>query len=267
MTPNKYDVYFEKLETMHGIKLTPGQRNWYQKKAEVLQEDMLKEYPSTPEEAFEVNTSGLYYASYISAARNTHRIINLPYDPTLKVHTAWDLGFSDANSIIFFTISGKEIHIIDYLEGSGISMTDYIKKVKQKDYIYGTHLAPHDIRIHEYSTGVARIDTANKLGISFVIVPDIPVLDGIDAVRNIFPRLYFNTNDAVKTLVNRIETYTQKWDATLGVWSGRPVHDVSSHAGDCLRYLAVGLSLCLDDSQSISQEMADALWKQHGRKI
>jgi hypothetical protein len=261
-----YETYFAKLQA-RGINLSAAQKEWYTKKADVLQDNMKKEYPSTPEEAFETNISGLYYAAHVSAARTGKRILNIPYDATLKVHTAWDLGFSDANSIIFFCVSGKEIHVIDFLEASGLSLADYIKQIKRKDYVYGTHLAPHDIRNHEYSTGVSRIDTAARLGLSFTMVPDLSLADGIDAVRNMFPRLYFHNSDAVLSLVHHIENYSQKWDRQLGIWSGRPDHDVHSHAADALRYMAVGLNYCLDDSQGITQDQADALWRQHGRKM
>lgn len=261
-----FDTYFASLE-QKGIKLDEAQKRWYTKKAQVQGEDMKKEYPSTADEAFEANTTGLYYAAQISIARSQKRILNIPYDPTLKVHSVWDLGFSDANSIIFFSLSGKEIHIIDYIEGSGWSLKDYIQKLKQKDYIYGVHLAPHDIRNHEYSTGVARIDTAAKLGISFTMVPNISFADGLDAVRNLFSRLYFNNSDAVLCLVHHLENYSQKWDRQLGAWSGRPEHDKHSHAADALRYLAVGLNNCLDEGQNLTQEQADNLWRQHGRRL
>ncbi|HLT41919.1 MAG TPA: hypothetical protein VKZ95_04375 [Sphingobacteriaceae bacterium] len=260
-----YAAYFASLEA-RGIFLDDHQKSWYMKKAEVLGDDMKKEYPSTPEEAFETNINGLYYAAHISAARSGNRILNIPFDPTIKVHTVWDLGFTDSNSIICFQIAGKEIHIIDFIEGSGWSMTDYITKLKNKTYIYGTHLAPHDIKVHEYSTGTARFDTAAKLGIHFTIVPDISIADGIDSVRNLFPRLYFHNSDSVLSLVRHLENYTQKWDRQLGLWSGRPEHNEHSHASDAMRYLAVGLSFCLDDSQSMTQQEADRLFRLYGRR-
>jgi len=39
--------YFEGLEAMHGIKLSPAKQAWYVKKAEVQLADMKREYPST----------------------------------------------------------------------------------------------------------------------------------------------------------------------------------------------------------------------------
>lgn len=261
-----FDDYFANLQTQ-GISLTDSQKRWYIKKYEVLGEDIKKEFPSTPDEAFEINTIGYYYATQISFARSQKRICNLPNDETLKVHTAWDLGFHDSMCIIFFKINGKEIHIVDYIEGTGKSLTEYIKEIKKKDYIFGTHIAPHDIKVHELTTGMTRLESAAKLGINFVLAPDLSLADGIDKTRNMFNRLYFHTSEPVLKLVHHIENYSQKWDKTMGAWSGRADHDEHSHAADALRYLCLGLDYCLDDSQSITQEQADSLWRQHGRRI
>ena len=258
--------YFKELESK-GIKLKESQKLWYTKKYEMLGDSVKKEYPSTPDEAFEVNMEGLYYASQISIARSQKRILHIPFDRTVKVNTSWDLGFRDSTSVIFFQIMGREIHIIDFVEGSGKSLADYVKLVREKPYIYGTHLAPHDIAIHEYSTGISRIDTASKLGINFILTQNLSLSDGIDAVRNIFPRLYFNTSDSVLTLVKHIESYSQMWDRSRGMWSGRPDHDENSHAADALRYLATGIDFCIHETQSVTQDEADNLWRQYGRKL
>jgi hypothetical protein len=266
MTTDYYKAYFESL-AQRGIKLTDAQKSWYIKKHEVLQDAMKKEYPSFPEEAFEVNMNGLYYAAHVSAARNSKRILHIPEEPTLRVHTSWDLGFSDHNCIIFFQIVGKEVHIIDFIEGSGHSLADYCKMVHKKDYHLGTHLGPHDLKVHEYSTGVSRIDTAAKLGVQFVLVPDVSLADGIDCVRNNFSKFFFHNNDNVLKLVHHLENYTQKWDSSLGMWSGRPSHDEHSHCCDAFRYLCLGLSLCTDESQSVTQSQADSYFRTHGRRI
>ena len=39
-----------------------GQMAWYVKKSDTQLEDMKREYPSTPEEAFEATVEGAYYA-------------------------------------------------------------------------------------------------------------------------------------------------------------------------------------------------------------
>lgn len=260
------DAYFEEL-AKKGIKLTDAQKKWYRKKQEILGDAVKKEYPSTVDEAFEVSVDGFYYATYINAARATKRIAYIPHDPTVKVHTAWDLGFSDSTCIIFFQLIGQAVHIIDFLEGSGKSLADYIKEIKLKDYVYGTHLAPHDIKVREYTSGVSRIQTAAKLGLPFTIVPDVSIQDGIDTVRNMFSRLHFHNSDAVLSLVRHLENYSKAWDKTLGQWSGRPEHDVHSHSGDCIRYMCVGIPSCLDEGQSLTQAQADAMFHTYGKRF
>lgn len=264
--PQFYKDYFQSLEEL-GIKLDDGQKRWYMKKHETQQDDMKKEYPSTIDEAFESKADGYYYASYVSAARTQKRIINLIPDPNLRVHTAWDLGFTDATSIIFFQISGREIHIIEYLEGTGKPLTEYVKIVKKKDYTYGTHIAPHDIRNYEYTTGKTRFEVAAALGITFSMAPNVAIQDGIDMVQNTFTRFFFNNCDDTLLLVKRIENYSKKWDTKLEMWSGVPLHNESSHAADALRYLALGLDNCIHDAQGISQSEADNLYRNYGRKI
>jgi hypothetical protein len=55
-------TYFAELEAK-GISLNSGQRAWYVKKSEEQGEDMKREYPSTPEEAFEASIEGAYFAT------------------------------------------------------------------------------------------------------------------------------------------------------------------------------------------------------------
>ena len=48
--------YFtEMLEEIHKIQLYPAQKLWYSKKWQSQREDMKREYPSTPEEAFQAS--------------------------------------------------------------------------------------------------------------------------------------------------------------------------------------------------------------------
>lgn len=261
-----FTTYFDELEKK-GICLTDEQKKWYIKKAETIGEEVKREYPSTPDEAFEVNTQGLYYAVLVSIARYQHRVRNIPFDRTIKVHTTWDLGFTDATSVIFFQIVGREVHIIDFEERTGTSIPDMIRILKAKDYIYGTHLAPHDIKVHELSSGKSRLETAAVLGVVFTLTVDLSLADGIDAVRNIFPRLYFHNSDPVLKLLHHVENYSQKWDKVMGMWSGRPDHSPHSHAADALRYLACGIDSCTTESQGTTQDMADAYWRSHGRRV
>ena len=60
--------YFDGLEQTAGIVLSSAQQAWYAKKAETQLADIRREYPSTPEEAFEASIEGAYFAEQLTAA-------------------------------------------------------------------------------------------------------------------------------------------------------------------------------------------------------
>jgi hypothetical protein len=56
--------------------------------------------------SFEAQIPGAYYADQLAAAKEQGRVGRLPIEPSLQVHTAWDLGISDAMSIWLFQAMG-----------------------------------------------------------------------------------------------------------------------------------------------------------------
>lgn len=237
--------YFQKLESQ-GIHLSGAQQAWYIKKYEVLDDNIYQEYPSTPEEAFRGSAKGLFYGKCIVEARLGKRIGSVPYDPHALVHTAWDLGWGDYTSIWFFQIVGNEVHVIDFFQDNGKSLAEYIHHVKTKSYSYGTHIAPLDAAVHEYTNGASRLQVARSLGIEFTLVhgpkeKKLTVIEGIDAAKAMFPRCWFDESKCAEGL-RMLENYRKEWDERLSKWSEKPVHDFASHAADSFRYMAVGMN-------------------------
>lgn len=251
--------YFESLK-VRGIELDIEQRNWYANKSVTQKENMLREYPATPEEAWESAKEGAYYDKYISQARVEKRICRVPYDHSLPVHTAWDLGYNDSNAIWYFQVygNGKEIRLIDYDEGSGESLMHWIKIVKEKPYIYEMHLAPHDILAHEYSSGVSRQVSARKMGISLVAVPRAEINPGIDAVRNMLNRCWFDEKKCARG-IKCLENYRKEWDERFACWKMKPRHDEYSHGADAFRTLAVGLSMVTSDKRADGRSLSNKI--------
>jgi hypothetical protein len=60
---------------------------------------MKREYPATPDEAFEQALEGAYFAHDLYAAQKQGRIGGFPYDPRHPVQSFWDLGRNDLNTI------------------------------------------------------------------------------------------------------------------------------------------------------------------------
>jgi hypothetical protein len=85
--------------------------------------------------------------------------------------------------------------------------------------------------VHEYSTGLSRLEVARNHGIVFIIAPDIALIEGIDAVRNILHRCWF---DEVKCAlgIKALENYKKEWNDRHGCWSSKPLHNFASHGAD-----------------------------------
>lgn len=235
----EHHEYFLSLAA-RGIHLDQEQKNWYVLRLQTQGEDMKREYPSTPEECWQVSNEGTYYGKYITAARLERRIGQVPHEESLPVYTAWDLGYNDSTAIWFFQVYGKEIRLIDYVEGSGESLSHWLGIVKSKPYVYEKHLAPHDIKVTEYSSGVSRLASARKMGINLIPVQKTGIISGIDAVRNILNRCWFDEVKCEKG-VKALENYKKEWNERDGCWASHPHHNWASHGSDSFRVLATGL--------------------------
>jgi len=188
---------------------------------------------------FEVPIQGAYYAPQLMLAESEGRITRVSYDSNAPVHTAWDLGVGDATAIWFFQVVAQEIHFIDYYESSGEGINYYIKYLQDKNYIYGRHFAPHDIAVRELGTGRSRLETARGLGIDFELGKKLSIEDGIQAVRNILSRCWFDKDNTDKGL-SALRSYHKEWDEKNQVYKAKPEHDWSSHGADAFRTFAVG---------------------------
>ena len=67
----------------------------------------------------------------------------------------------------------------------------------------------------------------------------IPVVDGIDAVRNMLPRMWFDKKNCELGL-DALRMYRTEFDDKKGIHSLKPLHDWASNGADALRYFAVG---------------------------
>ncbi len=262
------EEYFETLR-LKGIKLNQLQKNWYYKKLLIQKEDMRREYPSTPDEAFESSVDGSFYKKWLSEAHFEGRIGNVPWDKQSKVFTAWDIGYGDSTSIVFYQIIGQEIHVIDYYENSGEGFAHYASILKAKPYLYGTHFGPQDMDSHAFSSGQSAREVAANLGFSFVILKTLKFTleEGIEAVRGIFPRVWFDEKNAGR-LVKCLENYRKEFDVNYQIYKSRPIHDWSSHGADCFRYLALAVKTHMDVVRGgISDEEAQRMWEKNNPRF
>ena len=191
--------------------------------------------------SFDAALKGSYYGTLLNELENGGRICSVPYDPALLVTTAWDLGVGDSTAIWFFQTNGAEVFIIDYYEASGVGLDHYVKVLKDKPYVYtDDNIFPHDIGVHELSSGKSRLDLLAGLGVRGHVLPRAGVDSGIAAVRLLLPRCRFDKEKCAKGL-EALRQYQRAWDDQRKDFQPKPLHDWTSHAADAFRYLACGI--------------------------
>lgn len=224
----------------------------------IMSEDLIQQEYYT---SFTMGVEGSYYAKYLDRMRVKAQIGAVPWEAGFKVHTCWDLGVRDSTCIIFFQTIGQTIRIIDYYEKNKEGLEHYVKVLQNKPYSYGRHIAPHDIRVKEFGSGMTRFEKAKQLGISFTIAPDVSVVDGIESVRSLLGKVWID-EVACAPLVKALENYRQEYDAKRKVYKDYPLHDWSSHAADAFRYLAISLPKVRDGAtpEDIDKRYQEAMY-------
>ena len=208
---------------------------------EAAQQDMSEdEYAQEFECSFEAAIVGAYYGKLINQADIDGRIGNVPWDPAVLVHTAWDLGIGDSTAIWFIQQVGREVRWINYHEASGEALSYYARVLKDLPYVYGEHLLPHDGGARELGTGKTRQETLASLGIDTRVNALQAVDDGINAVRNLIPRSWFDRTKCERGL-EALRNYRRDWNDQMGTFKPRPRHDWASHGADAARTGAAGL--------------------------
>lgn len=191
--------------------------------------------------SFESALIGSYYGSYLATAEADGRLTVVPHQSHLPVHTAWDLGVSDATAIWFVQPVGTSLHVLDYLEATDHGLEWYVRAIKEKPYVYGRHYFPHDIAARDWSQdGRTRLQIAESLGLRpAVVVPQTAMANQIQAVRTLLGRMTFDTAGCHQGL-EALKAYRREWDETRRTWKDTPLHDWSSHGAAALATFCLG---------------------------
>lgn len=211
--------------------------------------------------SFDMGVEGSYYGKYLDRMRVRGQIGIVPWEAGFKVHTSWDLGVRDSTTIIFFQVIGQTIRLIDCYENTKEGLEHYIKLLESKPYSYGKHIAPHDIKVKEWGSGITRLEKARQLGIIFSTANDVSIVDGIEAVRSAFSKIWIDETQC-KDLLKALGNYRQEFDIKKKIYKSHPLHDWSSHYADCMRYLCVSLPKTRDglSAQELDQRYKEAMY-------
>jgi hypothetical protein len=275
----KYAAYFEELEKQHGIQLHDAQKLWYAQKAAQQKEDMRREFPSYPEEAFDAPIEGAYYTAELTRAQDQRRIGEYPYDPKLgQVYTFWDLGRSDLMTIwLGQRIGPSRWRWIDYIEDQDKSFPYYARILKEKaqerGWTYGQHFLPHDGGRKGLESDNSNKTVLENNGIfPCVSVQRTKDLSGPDLTSSINLVKQFieisefdRTNCA--TGLKHLRNYRREWDDNLAIWKPKPFHNQASDGADGFRTAAEADYQGLLDDIYYNQRERDAEYERQRYEV
>ena len=190
--------------------------------------------------SFDAAVEGSYYGQMLNELEDKKHMQEIPREELSRTFTAWDLGMGDSTSIWVAQLVGTEVRLIDYYENHGVGLDHYVKWIKDNDYLKAEHILPHDVRVRELGTGKSRLEMLEDSGLEVKIAPRMGLDDGIQAVRRLLPRCWFNV-PKVQNGLNCLRNYRRDYDEKRKIFFERPLHDWSSHGSDSFRYLALGL--------------------------
>lgn len=241
--------YFARIEGEMRTKLDTEQRAWYVATRDTDftgdPEKMWQEYPSTPDEAFQVSKEGCYYATQLAKSRTEGRIGRVPHRDGIPVNTFWDLGKNDFQSIWFHQAVGMQNNFIRSYQNSGEYLAFYAKYLQEMaathGYVYGIHYLPHDAA-YETILGKSAKRQLEELmpGQKFVVVDRIDRrIDGINQTRAAFSSCFFDETGCADGLVSLGE-YRKQFNKSVGAYTDDHVHDEHSNYADAFRQFGQG---------------------------
>lgn len=186
---------------------------------------------------------GAIYAKELSSAITDGRISpSIKYDRSKGVTVSFDLGRADMCALWFIQQIGMEHHAIDFYGNTGFGIDHYLDEIQRRKYLVKRIIVPHDAE-HEQQAAPKSIKNQIKDVYPGEIVktaPKLSIINGINAVRLLFPRLYFNEGQTADGVL-ALQHYQFGVNPETQQRTKEPLHNWASHPADALRYYAVDL--------------------------
>jgi len=246
-----------KLKGLDSFTLSDTQKWWWVAKKRELPEDILQEYPATPDEAFAAVRDGAYYARlYTKHIKDQHEVYLTDeeadaglryklYDEALPVYASCDLGRNDMWVTTYFQVHAdldgrREWRIIGEYHNSGEDITHYVNEALTRPWTVTKWYLPHDAAVTDLSQKKSRADIFRALGCRVKVLNRASnVVNDIEVVRANIPQMWIDRDECAYT-IDMFYSYSKEWDTKLGAWKQTPLHDEWSNAADSLRYMIMG---------------------------
>lgn len=182
---------------------------------------------------------GAVYAKELRRTAAENRICRVPWDRQTPVDAFWDLGRADRTAIWFAQRVAMQYRIVGYFEDSQEEIHYYLRHLQSREWTYGTLWLPHDAKAKRLgSKRTIEEIVRSHAGWNVRIVPKLSLVDGINAVRIIFPNCWFDESECEDGL-ERLRHY--RYRIVEGQFSNEPLHDDASDGADAFRYLAIAM--------------------------
>ncbi len=225
-------------------KISYHDNNWLseesKQKIATLKERDYDTFHHVYEGATRSTVEGAIYKAEIQRAETEGQIRAVPYDGMRPVDTFWDLGYADRVAIWAAQRTPFEIKVLRYFEGDHQAIDYYLREIQTWGYVLGTCYLPWDGGTKQLGTGRSIEELMRAKGFKVQVNRQTNVADGINAVRTIFPQLYFDAGLCSDGL-GYLRRYQWGPVTALGVARREPLHDDASHPADALRTLAMGI--------------------------
>lgn len=189
--------------------------------------------------SYEVGVLGGVYSDEMQEIRKRNGITAVPIMKGAVVNCYLDLGKNDSTAITFTQRLGMEIRVIDFFEDRLKGVDYYADILRKRGYNYGTIYLPHDAKHNRMESDKTIQQQFEDCGFKTVVIPVSDKINGIQQVRKLFPRMYFD-EERCEILIKALDNYHYTYDEKAKVFRNDPKHDWSSHACDSIRYMAVG---------------------------
>lgn len=209
------------------------------------------------------NLEGAVYAAELRDARAQGRICVVPYDRTVGVIPAFDLGRRDFTAIWFMQKVALQWRAVDYYEMRGKDFAHYIEVLQKRPYVYDFAALPHDGDAKVLGAKHSIKEQLAAHGFRVKVVKRQPIITGISAVRSIFPSVWFDEKNCAPG-IKRLEEYRFDVDPEDKEYSLNPVHDEASHGADAFRTFALALKANVPQGR-VTRERAERLTQSASR--
>jgi phage terminase large subunit len=202
------------------VKINYSDNPWFPEvlkgEREHAQATMLKaDYENIWEGICKPAVTGAIYAGEVADTIEQGRVCSVSYDPAMKVHVIFDLGWNDQMSMILVQRHLSELRVIDYIEVDHKTLDWCSTELLAKRLNWGSLWLPHDGAHKNYQTGKSAQQIMQELGWTVEIVPNMQVEQGLRTARMAFPRIWF---DKLKTdrLIQCLRRYRRGVPTTTG---------------------------------------------------